>query len=259
MKRLVVVAWLTTFALCATSSCASNTVTGSKTYITKTIENVEAFKQLVVLNSITVIFTQTDNVAPRIEIYGSDNIVPLIETIVTDQTLTVSFKKNTVIQNTGKIEVRVFAPAIDDVKLRGSGDVNLSNVSTPSLNLTVYGSGDITGKKLLCKELNLSVYGSGDITLSNLDLDELKAAVTGSGDVTINGTAVNAHYSVKGSGDISASKVIAENVQAYINGSGDISCHAEKTLSGKVNGSGDVRYKGTPQTSFTKKGFSKLH
>jgi len=233
-------------------------VVGSKNYITKNVD-VESFNHIIVQGSPDLIYTQTSSGKPKIEIYGSDNIVPLIETIVNDNTLTVKFKSNTNISNPGKLEIRVTAPNIESMGVKGSGDIYIpKGMSTSNLILKVSGSGDITGKDINCDALNLSVGGSGDITLNRVKATNVNAKVSGSGDITIDGTTTNADYSVAGSGDITAKNLKADNVQAVVSGSGDITCHADKSLTGKVRGSGDVGYKGNPEISFSKKGLRKL-
>lgn len=259
MKKQMTIAWIIAFSMISLNSCAQKVVTGNKKYITKSVNDVKAFKYLTVRGSQHVIYTQVDAGKPRIEIYGADNIVPLIETEVSNQTLTVKFVDNVNVRDAGKLEVRVFAPAIEGGKVQGSGDLDLFNVNTSRLYLHVQGSGDINCKgSLRCSALDLSVQGSGDVSLSQIQTDDVKGVVTGSGDITIKGTTINADYLVTGSGDITASNVKAESVRAVINGSGDISCHAEKSLTGNVRGSGDVRYKGNPDISFPHKGLSKM-
>lgn len=258
MKSFLSSALLAVLLLSTTTACAQNRVVGSKNYITKNIE-VKSFKHIKVVGSPDVIYTQSNGKEPKIEVYGSDNIVPLLEINVENTTLVVSFKKNTSITNPGKLEIRVSAPAVESMSVSGSGDIIIPNgISTSGLSLKVSGSGDITGKNITCGNLDLSVTGSGDIELSNAKVQNVNAKVQGSGDIELSGTAMNANYQVTGSGDITAHKLKADHVQAGVSGSGDITCHAVETLKGKVSGSGDVGYKGDPDISFSKRGLHKL-
>ena len=258
MKNLFVHILIAVLILSSVTACAQNRVIGSKKYITKNVD-VESFSHISALGSVNVYYTQTEGGKPQVEIYGSDNIVPLIEAFVEHNTLTVKFKKNTSIQNPGKLEIRVAAPAVESMKVTGSGDIFIpKGMSTSSLALKVSGSGDIDGKKINCNNLDIAVSGSGDIKLTDIKATSLNATVSGSGDVHLEGTTVNASYQVAGSGDVTAHKLIADNVQASVAGSGDVTCHATKTLKGKVSGSGDVGYKGNPEISFSKKGLRKL-
>jgi len=257
MRSLFVYILLAILILSTTTASAQKQITGSKTYITKDV-SVGSFNHISVLGSPDLIYTQTNGGSPKIEIYGSDNLVPLIEVDVENNTLVVKYKKNTSFRN-GKIEVRVSAPAVESMKIQGSGDINIPNgFSAQSLRLSVSGSGDIDGMNIACDNLVLSVSGSGDIDLKNVKATNIEATVSGSGDIDLSGTSVNAKYKVSGAGDVSAVNLKTENVEANVSGSGDITCYAEKILKGKVSGSGDVGYKGNPEISFSKKGLKKL-
>lgn len=244
--------------LAVNTSCNAQGITASEKYITKDVK-VESFKKILVQSSPDVIYTQTDGGAPAIEIYTSDNIMPLLDVYVESNTLIIKFKKGTQIRKSGKVEVRVSAPAMETMEVSGSGDIHIpKGITTSKIQFNVRGSGDINGKNINCEDLNVSVNGSGDINLSNIKATTTNVKVSGSGDIKLSGTSVNANYSVSGSGDISASGLKADYVQANVSGSGDVTCHAVKTLKGGVRGSGDVGYKGNPEVSFSKKGLRKL-
>lgn len=259
MKKLFVsILAIGLMAAGTTVNAQQTVVEGSKTYTTKKV-NVDSFKHLVLTGSPDVVYTQTNSGKPQVEIYGPDNLVALLETNVEDNKLIIKFKENTSVRHKGKFEVRVSAPEVKSMEVKGSGDITLANtIKTTKLSLSVQGSGDIEGKKLECEILDLSVQGSGDIKLENIKSTDLKAQVAGSGDIELGGSSKSASYRVNGSGDIKATDLKAEDVQANVNGSGNIRCHATKALKGSVNGSGTVRYKGNPEISFSKKGLKKL-
>lgn len=220
-----------------TSSCLNGQrVTASKNYITKEVKT-ESFNAIKLLGSADIIYQQDS--CTHVEIYGSDNIVSLLETYVDGNALIVKFKKNINIWNKGKLEVRV---------------------STPDLNkLSVNGSGDIQGEVINCQRISVSINGSGDVSLQQIQSKECIASIAGSGDIKLSGKTINAQYSIAGSGDISASALKATNVAASTTGSGSISCHANGKLKARVRGSGDIYYKGEPQEiDFPRKGLRKL-
>ena len=81
MKRNTLTAWLLGIILIfsATSCFNDPIVKGSKNYITKK-ENLEHFNDISMSGSANIIYQQDSS--SRIEIYGSDNIVELLETKV---------------------------------------------------------------------------------------------------------------------------------------------------------------------------------
>lgn len=92
MKRNTLTAWLLGIILIfsATSCFNGPIVKGSKNYITKK-ENLEHFNDISMSGSANIIYQQDSS--SRIEIYGSDNIVELLETKVNGKTLNIKFKK----------------------------------------------------------------------------------------------------------------------------------------------------------------------
>ncbi len=233
-------------------------ITGSKNYITEQ-RKISTFNAISVTGSPDVEYTQTSG-SPSLEVYGSDNILPVLETIVEGKTLHIRFKKNTNIQNSGTLKIKVSGPALEKVSITGSGDVTFKNgmTSNAALSLSITGSGDIDGKGISVSELNVSVTGSGDVRARDVKANNVSAKVTGSGDITLSGEAQEATYRVSGSGDITASSLVTRRVDAQISGSGDIKCHATEFLKGRVSGSGDIGYKGNPEIDFPKKGLYKL-
>ncbi|WP_321333822.1 head GIN domain-containing protein [uncultured Bacteroides sp.] len=244
--------------LFGTTACSqAQRVVGSQNYTTKNIQ-VGAFNSLKLLGSPDIIYKQTKG-KPTIQIYGSDNIIELVETKVENNTLLVKFKNNTNIINRGKLEVRVSGPSLNQISIQGSGDIFLTNgiKNNESVQLSIQGSGDIKGEGILCNRVSISISGSGDIELDNVKSDYAAMNISGSGDATLSGTCKEADFSISGSGDINAIKLIAEKVSARVSGSGDISCYATAFLKGGVSGSGEVSYKGNPQINFSKKGLHK--
>ena len=89
MKRNTLTAWLLGIILIfsATSCFNGPIVKGSKNYITKK-ENLEHFNDISMSGSANIIYQQDSS--SRIEIYGSDNIVELLETKVNGKSVFLS-------------------------------------------------------------------------------------------------------------------------------------------------------------------------
>ncbi len=233
-------------------------VTASKNYITEK-RNISSFTAIQITGSPDVQYTQTSG-SPSLEVYGSDNILEVLETVVEGNTLKIGFKKNTSVQKTGTLKIQVSGPALEKVSITGSGDLTFVNGmnSNGNLALSVTGSGDIEGKGVSVNELKTSVTGSGDIKIRDIQSNSVSASVTGSGDILLTGTTSEATYRVSGSGDIKAADLVTQRADAQISGSGDIKCHVTEYLKGRVSGSGDIGYKGNPEIDFPRKGLYKL-
>lgn len=231
--------------LTAGSCLQGKHVTGSKNYLTKKVE-VGHFNEIKLLGSANVTYHQgSEN---YIEIYGSDNIIPLLETFVDGNTLIVKYKKNVTIWK-GKLEVKVFSPELNKLTINGSGDIHFANgiQTKEDISLNINGSGDIKGKDFKCRKMAVSISGSGDMKLQQIESEECNASIAGSGDIGLSGKTLNAKYKIAGSGNIAADNLKSENVSASTTGSGSISCYASRKLTARVAGSGDIAYRGNPQ------------
>lgn len=220
-------------------------ITGSKNYLTKKVE-VGHFNEIKLMGSADVTYHQDPK--NYIEIYGSDNIIPLLETYVDGDALIIKYKKNVTIKN-GKLEVKVFSPELNKLTINGSGDAHFANglKTSKDISLRINGSGDIKGKGFKCPKMTISINGSGDVELQQIESKECIASIAGSGDISLSGKAPDAAYKIVGSGDIEAINLKSDNVSAKTVGSGSIRCYASKRLTARVTGSGDIAYRGNPQ------------
>ncbi|MCI1779955.1 MAG: DUF2807 domain-containing protein [Bacteroidales bacterium] len=232
------------------------------------------FTSIKILGSIHLKVTQTTG-ERKVEIYGPDNIVPLVATNRMGSTLWVRLKTSSSVRLDGKtLEVRVYMPNIKSLSINGSGNIILPGEikSAGEISLNVAGSGRLTGSKVKCGKLNIATSGSGDLFLKTAEASEIKAKVSGSGNmdvyeiksVSISGTlggsgnirfsgkTVNANYRVAGSGTIMASDLKAQFVKARTSGSGDIDCYASEKIEGSSIGSGSIIYKGKPKYASVK-------
>ena len=165
-----------------------------------------------------------------LNLVGEENLLPYIKTEVDGSTLKIYVDKKYNLQasNNKKLLITVPFEKISKVSLAGSGDV--------------FGKDTISNDKFEAR-----LTGSGNITLE-VNATDLETAISGSGDISIKGKATNLDAKIAGSGDIKCGNMISENVSASISGSGDIKVNCSKKLIGRVAGSGDIHYKGKPES-----------
>lgn len=249
MKDLKVTSVLTVLLFLFVAGTQAQTITPSKKYITKEVKEVSYFSSINVLGCPDVEYTQSTGSKTTVSIYGSDNLVELLEVSTVNGVLQVNMKKGVNIQG-GDFQLKVIAssPTLDQVEIKGSSDVSLKGtIKGGNMRLIITGSGDIDAENLQIENLLATVKGSGDISLKKLKATSVDIKVNGSGDVEVKGSTQKADLTVNGSGDISASSLIAANVIATVSGSGDIECYASRQIDAKVGGSGDIDYKGSPK------------
>jgi len=102
---------------------------------------------------------------------------------------------------------------------------------------------DITVPAL--EEVQLS--GSGDIEIYDLKGDMFEYTVSGSGDLQVSGEVDEVEIKVSGSGDVDARELKAADVYVRVSGSGDVRVFASESFDGKVSGSGDITFYGDPE------------
>jgi hypothetical protein len=163
----------------------------------------------------------------KITIEGEENIVPFLETEVSQNTLKIKYKKNTNIRTTKRITVTVTFIDIESVALGGSG-----NISSKDL--------------IKSDELKVSLGGSGNITLK-VDAHSVKSSVGGSGNINLQGNTTNLDCTIAGSGSIKAYELKTDELTASIAGSGSIKTTVKNKIKAKLVGSGSIYYKGNPK------------
>jgi hypothetical protein len=162
----------------------------------------------------------------RVTVEADDNIVPLIKTEVVDGVLIVSSEGS--YSTREGVVVRASSPRLDMISLTGSGDVEAATM---------------TGEAL-----TVSLRGSGDVRVKNVRTPRLDVELEGSGDVSAKGAAERVKVVLLGSGDVDLDDVDARAARIELKGSGDVSVHATEALEAIVRGSGDVTYRGNPET-----------
>lgn len=221
MKRVIALVFLALLMI----NCSKGQVVVGNSNIISQEKQLSAYDRIEVLGSYDVIFT--DGEVGRIRIKAPDNILPLIQTEVSDGLLKIG---------TGKNRYKVKKPIIIYVPM----DSRLKQV-------VIKGSADIyTEKNLETKALEVDVYGSGDVRLQ-VDASSLALKIDGSGDIRVGGKTDNLSININGSGDVEVPNLKAEKAVININGSGDVSAYVTENLDISIAGSGDVTIKGNPK------------
>lgn len=165
-----------------------------------------------------------------IEIEAEENILPLIETVVSDGRLTIRFTEGMrSIRPTTPIRFRTATPGIDALAVSGSGAIRASRVEREALTL--------------------DVSGSGAIDMDSASTGRLETRISGSGGVTIRGDAVEQEIRISGSGNLDARNLTSQKAHVSISGSGNAMVHVEREIDGRISGSGSIVYDGQPATT----------
>ena len=246
--------------LLAISAIAVCEAKSKKTTVTTENRKTAAFKRISMSGPIDVIYTQGKTCS--VKVTSSAEQMKDVKTGVKDGTLFISYEGQNCISFTANgignlfraiggrgsgyegITVYVTSPDIIEINLTGSGDfVSRNRIDTDKLTLRLRGSGDMTISDIICDEIDTELVGSGDIRLPRTDVLRSRISLVGSGDIsTGQSNTRHTEISLKGSGDINVSfagdKCGTANASLY--GSGDITLSGRlKSLKKTSRGSGD--------------------
>ena len=222
MKKLLIAF----FALVSLNTFAQKwkTIKGDGNVKTET-RDVTEFSSLASAGSMDVNITYGST--NKLEIQADENLLPYIETTVTDGKLSIKASKNVNLKSKSKMIVNVSMTKVNSLQLSGSGNIN--------------GSGAFINDD----KTNISISGSGNIKLEFDTFKDLELAISGSGNMELKGNGTNditAH--VSGSGNIDCSNINSNTTDAKISGSGNIKVYAKNSIDAQISGSGNVLYKG---------------
>ena len=212
-----------------TSHAQFKKVKGNGTITTKT-HNTSDYNEVKVVGFMDVILES--GTEGSITVKTDENIQEYIIIESKKGILTIKVKNSVNIQTKKGVHVTVPFKDLDIVSLTGSGDV-------------------LTNDTVKSDTFDVELTGSGDMILE-VEAKTLDAKITGSGDLKLSGKANDFEVKVTGSGDFSGKSLISQNTQVYVSGSGDAIVYASKSLKARVNGSGDIRYYGDPETTDNK-------
>jgi hypothetical protein len=177
----------------------------------------------------------------RVIVRADDNIAPLIQTrIVAGErpTLEIDMQRVSTMRPSRTPIVIVEFRTLEDVSMRGSGDLQANKIHS--------------------ERFALSMIGSGDVRIDSLRVTQFAAALSGSGDLTVAGSADQQAYRLTGSGDVAASRLTGRRVIVSIAGSGDAAVNASEALEATIHGTGDVTYIGSPHVIERRAGTGRL-
>lgn len=199
----------------------SEKITGNGKIISE-IRAIKPYNAISLEGVFNVILKQGSEESVRIE--TDENILPVITTVVENDTLKVKMKDDTSIHRTSKLNVYITLVSIS----------NLSTVGVGSLKC---------GNTLHLKELNLNFEGVGAIDM-NLEADKLDIKSKVVGAILLMGVVKETSIYHTGVGLIQAFNLKSEKLTLHIEGVGAAEVFASKQISIDASGIGGVQYKG---------------
>lgn len=175
---------------------------------------------------------------PKLTVEADAEILGLIVTEVKNDELKIRYSQSRVKSKT-PIRIWITTAEIEGLYLSGSGNI-------------------ITETAIKANEMELKLSGSGNINVKDLSCDEVSSAISGSGNIDVTGSADELSIAISGSGDCNADEFKTKETDVKISGSGNCKVNATKDLTVTVSGSGSVFYVGNPTIDASISGSGKI-
>jgi len=172
--------------------------------------------------------TQGDDEGLTIE--AEESILPLIETEVRDERLTIGYWR----QMGG---LRPTLPIQFALRLR--------RLSV----LVISGSGGVRSHSILAERMEVLITGSGSVHLDELMASWLGTTISGSGSFQVAGEAAEHRVEISGSGGLHAPNLRTHHAEVTVSGSGAATVDVAEKLAVVISGSGGVAYSGVADVS----------
>jgi hypothetical protein len=171
-------------------------------------------------------------------IEGDDNIVPLVRTEVSEQTLMIGLERN------AQIQPRV--PLVFNV--------TASDLSA----LTLSGAGSIEADDLRADNFETTISGAGNTHLGNITAGRLTATLSGAGDFKVSGNVADQEVVLTGAGSYRARDLQSHNANVRTAGAGSATVRVSDNLTAGLSGVGSIRYYGSPTVQQHRSGIGSI-
>lgn len=162
---------------------------------------------------------------PQVIIETDENLIQTIQIIEDGGKLTIKSKKGMNIKKSTKMNVYVTLQNLDDLEIKGVGNVSTENMLT------------------FADPLNVEIEGVGNTHLQ-LDCGELDANFSSTGNIELEGKVAQAAIRNTGVGNLNAFDLLVENLEIDNSGIGNVKIYASNTLTIQSSGIGNLEYKG---------------
>ena len=201
--------------------------------------------------------------APSLTVEADGNLLPLIRTDTSGDTLRITSEKP--LRSRNPIHVAYTVPRLAELRTSGSGRVTVAGLNgaplavrkngsgvtelagrVARLEVQANGSGSVEAEGLEAGSAKVHAGGSGQVTVGRVSGDYAEIELNGSGRVRASGAVRSLAVRVNGSGSADLGGLASEQADLVTNGSGGITANVKQSLIAQSTGSGGVRVYGNP-------------
>lgn len=191
---------LPVLSLLTLASCSSLEVTRGSGIPLTDARKPAPFRKVEVSGAFEVAWTRSET--PSVEVSGDDNLVPLVSTEVTGDTLEVRWKPNCIaVSPRLPLRVRLASAALAAAEVSGASTLDLKGLSGDALSLEVSGASRATLQGTL-KALTVEVSGASTLDASALAAGSITGSVSGASSLTHAGKASRIDVEVTGASEL---------------------------------------------------------
>ncbi len=218
-------------------STSYTTITPSGTVTTKEIAINDI--EIVELSGIgNLVITQNDKQNEGLIIEADEAIMPYIEAQISNKTLSLKIKNNTLYQVENKgIVYRANLKKLSHLTLSGATCSELNSIKTDSLTIDLSGASRLSG---------------------SIDVQFLMLDASGSSKIILSGSATTQNINVSGASRFDGQDLMGKTATIHGSGSSTLYCNVSEKLSGKVSGSSALYYKNIPSVSVKSTGVASV-
>ena len=256
---------------CKKDDSGDNEINGNGTVIQSSMV-LKPFTNLVVYSNFKVIVNKSDSAIYQIAFNAESNLIPYIDYEIVNNILTIKVDDGYKLNNTKPIVLTISSPENVDmsfyessqlvmsdincdnsyvISLLNSSTASLTNVTFSNLTLSISGSSILDGSGLELDKLTVKTYTSSRVELDNINVATCSLTSESSGDCILTGNCQAANFVTKSSGIIKAAEKTFNNndlltgtCKIDIEKTGYIYVNASTSLTGTINGSGNLYYRG---------------
>ena len=191
-----------------------------------------------------------------VSVSAEDDVLPSVRVEMRGDTLVLGREVDWAdgVRPTVPIEFRVALPALAAVRVSGSGEASVGDVTGQTLRLDVSGSGKLHTGNVQAQTVEIEASGAGDVLVADLEAQVLRCEISGSGKVSAAGRAESVALTVSGAGLYRGRALRSATADVTVRGSGKALVWPERALKATVSGSGRVRYRGEPAVESSARG-----
>lgn len=202
-------------------------IPGSRVIVSQTRE-VSDFTGVTVNFPAEVVIRQGESTS--VTVSADNNLLPQLGTRVSNGVLYIENTESVWGQrvNPSKpVLVTLMVKDLNDLEFPSAGNVQVADLKTESLKI--------------------SLSGAGNITLSGLNVPKLNLDMSGAGSIHADGMVTDLNADISGLGSFEGQNLAVQTAQVDISGAGSATLWVKDQLTADISGLGSVNYYGSPQ------------